>query len=101
MSLPKRYALSVEVKLVELPNQFDPPEEPFTFSTDDPMKQAAEIMNRATRVVVPANPYGYGQLAAGFDYRKTCTVSVADFMGLSRIICSFDELTKDVEEHNP
>ena len=30
MSLPKRYALSVEVKLIELPNQFDPPEEPIS-----------------------------------------------------------------------
>lgn len=100
MSLPKRYALSVEVKLVELPNQFAEPEEPFQFSTDDPMKQAAELMGRATRVMTPVYP-AYPQQPAGFDWRKSANVSVSNFGALAKIISQYDELTQQIESERP
>ena len=95
--LQKRYVLAVEVKLIELPNQFAEPE-PELIASDDPMKLAAQIMGQMGKAAV-AYPTGYQQ-SAGFDFRKSCTVSVSDFMGLSRIICDFDELVKQIEEHN-
>jgi hypothetical protein len=101
--LPKRYALQVQVKLMELPNQFEPPEEPFEFSTDDPMKQAAELMNRATRSIgsnAPAYPM-YPQEPAGFAFHKSASVTVQGFDGLAKIIGQFEQLTQQIEAEQP
>jgi hypothetical protein len=95
--LPKRYALSVEVKLIEIPGQFNEPPEPIRES-DDPMKMAAQLFNRvANPPAIPAIMY---EQPAGLNFRKACTVTVSEFMGLSRILCDFDELVKQIEEHH-
>jgi hypothetical protein len=95
VSLPKRYALSVEVKLIELPNQFDEPQEPISAS-DDPMQVAAALMNRAMAqpVAIPYQP-------AGFDFRKSATVTVQSFDGLANIIGQFSALTTQIEAERP
>ena len=99
--LPKRYALTVEVKLMELPNQFPEPEEPITFSSDDPMKQAAELMSKGLRVMAPAVPMFPSYALAGFDFRKGITVTVQSFSGLAKIIEQYDELTRQIEAERP
>lgn len=102
MKLPKRYVLSVEVKLIEVPNQFAEPPEPFVPSSDDPMKAATEFLGRMGNTVL--NPPMISlpfQHPAGFEFHKSCSVTVSDFMGLSRIICDFDELVKVIEEQHP
>ena len=91
--IPKRYALSVEVKLVEIPGQFDEPQEQVQH---DPMKMAAQLMNSMVRP--PAMMY---QQPDGFDFRKACTVTVSSFVALSGIFGQFDELVKQIEERNP
>lgn len=96
MSLPKRYALSVEVKLIELPNQFDPPEEPMP--TDDPMKMAGLMM---ARMVAPTAYPPYPQQPAGVHYHKSVAVSAHGFVGASRIIERFDELASQIEAEQP
>ena len=104
MRLPTRYILLVEVKLVELPNQFEPPEEPFQFSTDDPMKQAAELMQRAIKPPaiisgLSAIPY---QQPSGFDFRKSASVTVQSFAELAEIVGpQFEALTKQIESERP
>ena len=96
MSLPKRYALSVEVKLIELPNQFDPPEEPLP--TDDPMKMAGLMM---ARMAAPAAYPAYQQQPVGVNYHKAVTVSAHGFVGAARIIERFDELASRIEAEQP
>ena len=64
MNLPKRYSLSVEVKLIELIRM------PF-------------------------------QQQAGFDFRKSSTVTVQSFQGLAKIIEQYDELTRQIESERP
>ena len=99
--LPKRYALTVEVKLMELPNQFTEPEQPTGFSSDDPMKQAAELMSRGVRALTPAAPMFPSYTPAGFDFRKGTTITVQSFAGLAKIIEQYDELTRQIEAERP
>jgi hypothetical protein len=101
-NLPKRYALSVEVKLIELPDQFKEPEKPFEFSTDNPMQQAAELMGHMGRVAtaVPHYPM-YPQQPSGFDFRKSAQVTVQSFGGLAHIVEQFEELTRKIEAEQP
>lgn len=98
MSPPKRYALSVEVKLVELPNQFDEPEQDFS-ATDDPMKMIGQIMGKMDKVAI-SHPLGFQQ-PAGFDFRRAATISVHHFAGLAKIISQYDELTQQIESERP
>ena len=100
-AMPKRYAMTIEVKLMELPNQFEPPEEPFQFSTDDPMKQAAELMTRASRSMAPTAYPMYPSQPAGFAFHKSASVTVHGFDGLARIIGQFEQLTQQIEAEQP
>ncbi len=97
--IPKRYSLSVEVKLIELPNQFDPPEEPLMVS-DDPMKTAADLMGKMVSAASrPAMPWP--EQPAGMNFHKSATVTVNGFGGLADIVLKFDELTTQIEAERP
>lgn len=98
MNLPKRYALSVEVKLIEIPGQFNEPEPEISLS-DDPMKMASQIMGKMGQVAL-AHPVGYQQ-PSGFDWRKSATVSVSNFSGVAKILEQFDELTQQIDAEQP
>ena len=95
MNLPKRYALSVEVKLIELPDQFKEPEEP---TSNDPMEVLASMGKRV--LAVPAYPH-YPQMPAGLDFRKSANVTVQSFGALTDIVLKFDELTQQIEAERP
>lgn len=95
MNLPKRYALSVEVKLVELPNQFQEPEERLS---DDPMKAMVGMLQKVGTPIMSGMPY---QQPAGFDFRKACSVTVQNFSSLAKIIEQYDELTRQIESERP
>lgn len=88
-----KYALSVEVKLVEVPEEPEPIQ--MEGPGDNPMGPMIALANRA--FAVPSqHPLGYGP-PAGFDFRKQTTVSVRDFGGLAAIIQKFDGLVHDIE----
>lgn len=86
-----KYALAVEVKLVEMPDD-DPPE---MRPGEDPMQSAVRVMTGAIggigqRFSLPMPP-------AGFDFRKQISVGVSSFAALAAIIGRFDELVTDIE----
>lgn len=83
-----KYALAVEVKCVEVPDN-DPSE---MRPGDDPMKAMVGVMTGALgRVVVP-----YAQ-PAGFEFRTSTEIRVPNFSALAQIIGRFDELVTDIE----
>jgi hypothetical protein len=83
-------------------NQFDPPEEPFVFDPNEPMKTAAEMLNRFPKMLQPTNTVpSWPQQPAGFDYRNSCTISAHGFVGAARIVERFDELAKQIEAEQP
>jgi hypothetical protein len=86
-----KYALNVEVKLVELPDDEQPEE---IRPGSDPMQSMVKVMTGAMGTI--ARPAIYGP-PAGFDFRKQITVSVHNFAALAAIIGRFDELTTDIE----
>jgi hypothetical protein len=94
VNLPKRYSLTVEVRLQELANQFQEEEQPIS---DDPMKAAMTMFSKA----IPAMGSSPFQQPAGFDFRKGTTVTVQTFQGLAKIIEQYDELTKQIEAERP
>jgi hypothetical protein len=84
-----KYALSVEVKLVQQPDD----EEPEVRPGDDPMKSMVGVFSGlAGRIAVPS----YAP-PAGLDFRKSLTISVPNFAALAAIIGRFDELATDIE----
>ena len=87
-----KYALAVEVKLVEIPDD-DVPEMP-AMTNADPLQGAVRIMTGAIGRI--GNPAIYGP-PAGFDFRKQITISTHSFAGLAAIIGRFDELVTDIE----
>lgn len=92
-----RYALAVDVKLIQLPDEPEPM--PTPRPGDDPiegmMKMGTALLaSAATPVFRP--PAFMGQ-PAGFDFRKEIAVSVHDFRGLAAIIERFDSLVSDIE----
>jgi len=83
-----KYALAVEVKLVEQPDD-DPPQ---IRPGSDPLQGAVQLMTGAIgRVAMPF------QMPAGFDFRKSVEVRVKDFKALAEIIGRFDNLVQDIE----
>lgn len=87
-----KYALTLEVKLVEMPDDDLSPE---TKPGEDAMQSAVRVMTSAIggigqRFAVPMGP-------AGFDFRKQVPVHVANFAALAAIIGRFDELVTDIE----
>lgn len=84
-----KYALAVEVKLVEIPD--DEPQE--LRPGAEPLQGAMAIMTGAIgRMAHPSY-----QTPAGFDFRKQVTVAVSNFSALAAIIGRFDELVTDIE----
>lgn len=91
-----KYALSVEVKLVEVPD--DEPEVSVRLG-DDPMVGVAGMMGAATKLLgagVRGHAFNYGA-GAGFDFRKSTEISVSNYAGLAAIIGRFDNLMSDIE----
>ncbi len=88
-----KYALAVEVKLVEVPEE----PEPLTLPRpgDDPMAGIMTLANKAF-AIPHQHPMGYGP-PAGFDFRKQTTVSVRDFAALAAIVEKFDNLIHEIE----
>lgn len=90
-----RYALAIEIKLQELPE-----EEPLPLvgTSDNPMAMLGSALGPALKSMTGAvvRPFNFGN-APGFDFRKQITIGVADFRGLAAIIGRFDELTNDIE----
>jgi hypothetical protein len=71
-----KYTLSVEVKLLELP------EEPEPFPATG---------------AVARGPIAFMGQSAGFDFRKSTTVAVPNFQGLANILNKFDALVCEIE----
>lgn len=94
MELPKRYSLSIEVKLIELPDQFREPDEP---PPDDPVKLLTVMGQRA--LAMPAVPVF--QQPQGFDWRKNATITVTNFLALAKVLEQYDELTRRIESETP
>ena len=87
-----KYALAVEVKLVELPD--DEPTATFQPGNGpDPLQGMVSVLTNAVGRV-GAMPYTQ---PAGFDFRKQIPVRVAGFSALADIIRRFDELVTDIE----
>jgi hypothetical protein len=92
----KRYMMSLELKLVELP---EPEHESEIRPGDDPMQTVSRMLTR----VMPspgaiAMPYAQ---PSGFDFRKQVAVTVPSFSGLAKIIEQYDQLTQQIELERP
>ena len=85
-----KYALAVEVKLIEMPD--DEPIEPRPSA--DSLQGAMAVMTGAIGRM--AHPMQFGP-PAGFDFRKQITVGAHNFAALAAIIGRFDELVTDIE----
>jgi hypothetical protein len=89
-----RYALNIEVKLVELP---DPPEVlPAMRVGDDPlaaMAKAATGLLNAPMIHAPA----FYSAPAGFDFRKQTEISAPTFQALADVIGRFQSLMDELE----
>ncbi len=88
-----KYALAVEVKLIEVPED---PEMPEIRPGDDPMKSMVGVMTGAIGSLSHRPPVFMG-MPAGFDFRKSTEISVQSFAALAAIIGRFDELVTDIE----
>jgi hypothetical protein len=88
-----KYALAVEVKLVEVPEEPEPLQMPRP--GDDPMAGVVALANKAFSIP-SQHPLGYSP-PAGFNFTKQTTVSVRDFRGLAGIIEKFDNLVHEIE----
>jgi len=89
-----KYALAVEVKLVQVPDDPEPVEPPRP--GDDPVNAIGGLMTRVLNAPM-ARPMVFMGQPAGFDFRKEITVSVHGFAGLAGIIERFDSLVSDIE----
>jgi hypothetical protein len=88
-----RYALAVEVKLVEIPEEPEPL--PIPTIGSDPMAGITALANRV--IAIPSqHPMGYTP-PAGFDFRKQIIVSAMNFSALTTIVEKFDNLIHDIE----
>jgi len=87
-----KYALSVEVKLSEVPD-----DEPLPTARpgNDPMAALGGIATKIMSVAAP-RAFNFGQ-QAGFDFRKQTEVAVTSFDGLAQIIARFVSLVEDIE----
>lgn len=82
-----KYALTIEVKLVEQPDDDPPSIRPGS----DPLQGAMQVMTGAIgRFTMP-------QMSTGFDFRKQVEVRVQDFKSLAEIIGRFDNLVHEIE----
>ena len=88
-----RYMLSVEVKLVELP---DPPEIIEMTKHPDPLENLGKIGAKLLEQGVAAIPL-MGMRGAGIDFHKSAVVSAASFAALAHILEQYDKLTGEIE----
>ena len=87
-----KYALSVEVKLQEIPEQEIIPD---SRPGDDPMAMLGPAIKIMAGTV--ARPAFFMGSQAGFDFRKAITVAAPNFQGLADIIGKFDSLVSEIE----
>ena len=87
-----KYALSVEVKLVELPLE---PEPIVVKPGGDPMQVIGDLANKAFSAPV-AHPFGFIP-PAGLDFRRQAIVGVEDFSRAQEIIERFNDLFGAIE----
>jgi len=87
-----KYALSVEVKLAEVPDE-EPM--PTIHPGDDPMAALGGIATKLLNAPVLARQYNFQN--AGFDFRKQIEIRANDFTSLAAIIGRFDNLVSDIE----
>jgi hypothetical protein len=92
-----KYALAVEVKLIQIE---EPPELP-DFNAirpgGDPMQAAVGVMASIGPMLNPPRPRFFMGNPAGFDFRKEISISVSSFDALAAIIGRFNELVIDIE----
>jgi hypothetical protein len=89
-----KYALAVEVKLIEIE---EAPELPEFRPGEDPMKNAVSVIAAVGPMLHPQPPRFLMGNPAGFDFRKSTEISVSSFATLAAIIGRFDELVTDIE----
>jgi hypothetical protein len=93
---PMKYALAVEVKLIEIEEEPEMPDFNAIRPGGDPMQAAVGVMATIGPMLHPKRPRFMGQ-SAGFDFRKETSISVSNFAALAAIIGRFDELVTDIE----
>lgn len=91
-----KYALAVEVKLMEIEEAPEFPDMSNIRPGGDPMQAAVGVMASIGPMLHPKQPRFFGN-AAGFDFRKETEISVTNFSALAAIIGRFDELVTDIE----
>ena len=91
-----KYALAVEVKLIEIEDAPEMPDFNAIRPGSDPMQAAVGVMASIGPMLHPKAPRFFGN-AAGFDFRKETEISVSNFNALAAIIGRFDELVTDIE----
>ena len=91
-----RSILSLEVKLVEMPEEETQPEEhPMTVSMDTAMaKMAGSVSKMFSGAPGHIMPF---TLPAGLDFRKSVAISSPSFAGLASIVDRYDKLTKTIQ----
>lgn len=92
-----KYALAVEVKLIEIEEAPEMPQiRPGSTIDIDPMQAAVGVMASIGPMLHPKPPRFFGN-TAGFDFRKETEISVTNFAALAAIIGRFDDLVTDIE----
>jgi len=91
-----KYALAVEVKLIEIEEAPELPDFSAIHPGGDPMQAAVGVMASIGPMLHSKPPRFMGQ-SAGFDFRKETSISVPNFAALAAIIGRFDDLVADIE----
>ncbi len=92
-----RYALSVEIKLTEMPEEEPVQEDPAPGS--DPAVGIQNMMVAATKLLRQPG-FIYPMQPAGLDFRKQVAVTVSNFATLA-IIEQYESLTKEIQLERP
>ena len=93
-----RYSLSVEIKLVEMP---EPPSETEAIEGADPMAALGKMATGLLTSIRPGEVYHMPRMPAGMDFRTTVAVSAPGVEGLCKIINRFDALCSQLQLEQP
>jgi hypothetical protein len=94
---PMKYALAVEVKLIEIEEAPEMPDFSAIRPGGDPMQAAVGVMSAIGPMLNPRPVRAFMGMPAGFDFRKETNISVPNFAALAAIIGRFDDLVADIE----
>jgi hypothetical protein len=95
-----RVMLSLEIKLIELPDD-DPEPAETTRVVADPMDALGKMAGRMLQIGSPTTIYPMPRIPGGLEYRRSATLGCGTFPTLADILDKYDRLTSELEKSWP